>query len=206
MVRALTLVRERPRPAASRRFGVVSADPPWSFGDPLPGASRGAQKNYATLSVDDIKGRKFVGGELLADVADDAYLFLWRVSAGGVNLITMVENAYAVARAWDFTPKTEIVWRKQTVHGNRHFGMGRHVRMEHEACIVATRGKAKPLVRNIRSVFDAPAPSGKNGRATHSAKPDAFYTEVVEKLFGGPYLELFARSRRPGWTCVGDEL
>lgn len=188
-------------------FGAVCADPPWSFGDPLPGAGRGAVKNYAVLTIDDIKERRFVGGPLLDRVADDAYLFLWRVCAGsGVELPTMVENAYAVARAWGFAPKTEVVWRKQTVNGKRHFGMGRHVRMEHEACIVATRGKPELLARNVRSVFDAPTPPRGDGHAVHSAKPETFYTEVVEKLCRGPYLELFARARRPGWTCVGNEV
>lgn len=187
-------------------FRVVCADPPWPFEDSLPGPGRGAAKQYDLLS-DAIAMRQFVGGELLNDVADEAYLFLWRVSAGGGrSIITLVERAYAVARAWDFDPKTEMIWRKQTKNGARHFGMGWHVRMEHEAVIVATRGKPKPLVRNIRSVFDAKAPSSTNGRAIHSAKPESFYRDVVEKLSGGPYLELFGRRRRPGWTVVGKGL
>jgi site-specific DNA-methyltransferase (adenine-specific) len=189
----------------SAPFAVVVADPPWPFRDKLPGASRGAKKNYDVLSLDDIRAGRFTGGGNVVavldgpNVADDAYLFLWRVSA-------MVEEACSVVRAWGFVPKSEVVWRKQTVNGKRHFGMGRHVRMEHEVCIVATRGKPKPLSRSVRSVFDAPAPSGPNGRAIHSAKPDAFYRDVVEKLYHGPYLELFARRRLEGWTCVGNEV
>lgn len=205
MARVLAL-RSRSQ-APSEPFRVVCADPPWKFADALPGASRGAEKNYGVLSVEDIRERRFIGGELLDRVADDAYLFLWRVAAGGsIKTPTMVEEAYAVARAWSFAPKTEVVWRKQTVNGKRHFGMGHHVRAEHEVCIVATRGKPKPLSRSVRSVFDASAPSGPNGRAIHSAKPPEFYHDVVEKMYNGPYLELFARSRRDGWTCVGNEL
>jgi N6-adenosine-specific RNA methylase IME4 len=179
------------------------------FKDKLPGLERGAEKHYDLLSIDQIKNLEFEGGAALRDgsVADDAYLFLWRVSAGGsIEELTLAEQAYAAARAWDFAPKTEHVWRKQTVNGKRHFGMGWHLRNEHETCIVAVRGNPKPLVRNIRSVLEAPAPSGVNGRAIHSAKPDAFYTEVAEKISRGPYLELFARSLRPGWTCYGNQL
>jgi N6-adenosine-specific RNA methylase IME4 len=187
-------------------YRVVCADPPWSFEDSLPGPGRGAAKHYDLLD-DAVAARQFIGGELLDQVADDAYLFLWRVSAGGGrSIVTLVERAYAVARAWGFDPKTEVIWRKQTKNGARHFGMGWHFRMEHEACIVATRGKPKPLVRNIRSVFEAKAPSSANGRAIHSAKPESFYKDVVEKIARGPYLELFARGRRPGWTCVGKPL
>ncbi len=194
-------------------FRVVCADCPWPFGDPLPGSGRGASKHYDLLSLDDIRAGNFLGGsfvrpETINDlVADDAYLFLWRVSAGGgADDLTLAEEAYSVARAWGFTPKTELVLRKRTKNDKRHFGMGWHIRNEHETCVLATRGKPKPLVRNIRSVISAIMPSGENGRAIHSAKPEKFYTRVVERISAGPYLELFARRHRPGWTCVGDEL
>jgi N6-adenosine-specific RNA methylase IME4 len=55
-----------------------------------------------------------------------------------------------------------------------------------------------PLVRNVRSSFEAPV-----GR--HSEKPDESY-ELIERLAPGPYVELFARRKRPGWTCLGNEV
>jgi N6-adenosine-specific RNA methylase IME4 len=165
---------------------VLVADPPWRFGDKLPGPGRGAEKHYPTLSV----------GELcsfpLPPVADDARLLLWRVAS-------MQDEALAVARAWGFTVKSEVVWLKRTVNGKRWFGMGRQVRMEHEVCLIATRGRPNnPRRKDVRSTFEAAA-----GR--HSAKPEAFY-DLVESLYAGPYVELFARRHRPGWTCLGNEL
>jgi len=105
---------------------------------------------------------------------------------------------------WGFTPKTEIVWLKKTAHGNRWFGMGRTVRAEHETCIIATRGRPKVLNHSVRSTFvtDFAGLSAQVGR--HSEKPEEFY-KIVETLFDGPYVELFARRQRPGWTCQGDE-
>lgn len=164
---------------------VLCADPPWSFGDKLPGASRGAEKNYAVMSIADICRIE------LPPLAEDAYLFLWRVSS-------QVEEAYQVVRAWGFVPKSEIVWEKLTANGKPWFGMGRHVRASHETAIVAVRGRPKPKVRNIRSRFAAAA-------GAHSAKPEAFY-DLVEALAEGPYVELFARRQRPGWLCVGNEM
>ena len=173
-------------------FRAVAADPPWRFADKLPGAGRGAERHYATMSIEDI--RRFE----LPQLADDAYLFMWRVSS-------MVEEAYAVVRAWGFVPKTEIVWQKLTKHGKPFFGMGRTVRASHETCIVAAKGRPTPLVRNIRSTFSAPVPLNADGTYRHSAKPEAFF-DLVEQLAAGPHVELFARRQRRGWTCLGDQV
>lgn len=167
------------------RFRTICADPPWLFGDRLPGNSRGAEKNYRVLSVDDICRLE------LPPLADDCRLFLWRVAS-------QVEEAYRVVRAWGFIPKSEIVWQKLTTSGLPWFGMGRQVRASHETCVIAVRGRPERLSASIRSTFSAPA-----GR--HSEKPECFYTDVVEKLSPGPYVELFARTDRSGWTCIGDQ-
>ena len=193
---------------------VLVADPPWSFGDKLPGETRGAEKNYDVMSQEDIEHFP------LPPLADSAILFLWRVSS-------QVEEAYRVVRAWGFVPKSEIVWVK-TAQDEDHevlnalglaaeadpdlaFGMGHYTRAAHETCIVAVRGKYKVASRSVRSVFFAP-------RGRHSEKPDAFY-DMVEKLVLDDafvkegvsvsdvgIVELFARRQRPGWRCYGNEM
>lgn len=168
-------------------FRVICADPPWSFGDKLPGAGRGAEKHYAVMSVEDICDFAVPPSE------PDALLFMWRVSS-------QVEEAMRVIRAWGFKPHSEIVWEKLTSTGKPFFGMGRIVRGAHETCIIATKGRTPKVAdKAVRSRFAAPA-----GR--HSEKPEAFY-DLVERLIpGGPYCELFARRVRPGWTCLGNEV
>lgn len=171
---------------ASELFRVVVADPPWRFDDRLPGPSRGAAKNYRVLGLEDICNFP------LPPIADNAWLFLWRVSS-------QVEEACRVVRAWGFVPKSEIVWEKVTSLGRPHFGMGHYVRASHETCIVAVRGRVQPADRAVRSRFSAPV-------RRHSEKPDVFF-RLVERLTGeGPRLELFARRRREGWASLGDEL
>jgi N6-adenosine-specific RNA methylase IME4 len=49
----------------------------------------------------------------------------------------------------------------------------------------------------VRQLITAP-------RREHSRKPDETYSRI-EALVDGPYLELFARNRRPGWTAWGNE-
>lgn len=167
---------------------VVVADPPWAFGDNLPGDARGARKHYRTMSAGSIAA---FHGEFSHLVEPDAVLFLWRPAA-------FAREAVNVADSWGFEPKTEMVWVKRTKHGKLHFGMGRTVRASHETCMIATRGRPERRSASVRSVFEA-----KVGR--HSEKPERFY-ELVEELFGGPYLELFARRRRSGWHCLGDQV
>lgn len=110
----------------------------------------------------------------------------------------MQKEALTVLDSWDFELKTEIVWKKLTSTGKRFFGMGRTVRGEHETCLIATSGKPVTLNRSIRSIFEAPV-------RAHSEKPEEFY-HIVEQLREGPYVELFARRQRPGWTCLGNEI
>lgn len=121
-------------------FSVIVADPPWRFEDNLPGATRGAARNYNTLSVEELC--KFP----LPELNPNCTLFLWRVAS-------MQYEALEVIKAWNFTLKTEIVWLKRTVNGLRHFGMGRTVRAEHETCLVGVRGKHVTLDLSVRSTF-----------------------------------------------------
>ena len=166
-------------------FETICADPPWLFGDRLPGNGRGAAKHYASMTVEDIC--RFP----LPPLAKDCRLFLWRVAS-------MQEEALLVARVWGFRIKAEIVWKKLTKTGKRHFGMGRTVRMEHETCLIGVRGSPPILFRRERSILEAHV-----GR--HSEKPEEVY-DLVERLSPGPYVELFARRSRPGWTCLGNEV
>lgn len=140
----------------------------------------------------------------LPPLADDCMLFMWRVAA-------MQQEALDVAAVWGFAIKTELIWLKTTKTGRRFFGMGHTLRAEHEVCLVGTRGTPRVKANDVRTVIDqldyglldfegleAPA-------LGHSRKPERFY-EIVEELCEGPYCELFARRRRPGWTCIGDQL
>jgi N6-adenosine-specific RNA methylase IME4 len=128
----------------------------------------------------------------LPPIADDAWLLLWRVAS-------MQDEALELVRAWGFRPVAEIVWVKTTDDGEViRIGMGRTVRNAHEVALVCKRGRPARGAADVPSVFFAP-------RGRHSAKPDKFY-ELIERLADGPRVELFARARRPGWSCFGDEL
>ena len=77
-------------------------------------------------------------------------------------------------------------------------GMGYWSRKESEICLLATRGKPKRVNADVRQVIQAK-------RRQHSRKPDEIYSRV-ERLVAGPYLEMFARQRWPGWDAYGDQV
>ena len=186
---------------------VLVADPPWLFGDPLPGKGRGASKQYSCLPYTRIARIP------LPPRTGEGWLFLWYVTS-------MIEEARDVVRAWGYEPTGgELVWVKTTGIGSQvadpemakcapiepddsttklHFGMGRTVRNCDERCIIARRGRPTVADKGVRSVFFAPV-------GEHSEKPARFY-QLVERLTGsGPYVELFSRHQREGWTCLGDQ-
>lgn len=202
-------------------FGVHLTDPPWQAKDQLPGPGRGAAKKYDVMSTAAICAMH------TPIMKPDAVLFLWRIGA-------MVPDAYRVAQAWGFEGKAEMVWLKMERCGpckgtgkrskgrgallvmvdcdacdgkgeHPHFGMGHHVRYRHESCIIATRGSPKRLAANIPSDFAARMPVDASGAPLHSAKPPEFY-EIVERLYPGPYVETFARTTRPGWVSLGNQV
>ena len=77
-------------------------------------------------------------------------------------------------------------------------GMGYWTRANTEICLLATRGKPKRLNADVRQGIISPA-------REHSRKPDDTHNKI-ERLVSGPYLELFGRSKRDGWTVRGNEV
>jgi len=82
------------------------------------------------------------------------------------------------------------------------FGMGRLFRQTHEIALIGTSNKGiyKSLEnKSQRSVSFAP-------NLKHSSKPDNLQKSLEEMFPLGEKLELFARRRLDGWTCLGNEI
>lgn len=140
-------------------------------------------KKYTTIGVQQICSLPVP--EVLAD---DAYLFLWIP-----NMHLVRGYGAEVAVAWGFRPITTFVWLK------RGLGIGNYIRNTHENAIFAVKGKPGMLNTNtMRSYYEWK-------RRKHSQKPPEFQ-DLIEENADGPYLELFARAERPGWTAWGNEV
>jgi N6-adenosine-specific RNA methylase IME4 len=178
------------------RASVICADPPWSF-DVYSGKGkqRSAERYFDTMALDEI------GALPVAPLAaKDCALFLW-------GLWPQQEAALEVVRAWGFEPKTAaFVWVKTTANaevirpdGNGlHWGMGYSTRSNTEFCLLATKGSPLRLSEDVHQVIIAPV-------VQHSKKPEEF-ARRIERLYPGPYLELFARCERKGWLTWGNEI
>ncbi|RAI45414.1 MT-A70 family methyltransferase [Rhodoplanes roseus] len=177
--------------AAGGRFATILADPPWQFvnrtGKMAPEHRR--LSRYGTLTLPEIQALPV---EALA--APTAHLYLWVPNA-------LLPEGLAVMRAWGFTYKSNLVWHKVRKDGGSDGrGVGFYFRNVTELILFGVRGRnARTLAAGRRQV---------NLLATrkreHSRKPDEQYT-LIEACSPGPYLELFARGTRPGWTTWGNQ-
>lgn len=126
-------------------------------------------------------------------LAKNAHLYLWVPNA-------LLPEGIAVLEAWGFRYVSNIVWAERRKDGGPDGrGVGFYFRNVTELILFGVRGSMRTL---------APARSQVNMIETrkreHSRKPDEQY-ELIEACSPGPYLELFARQRRSGWTVWGDE-
>ena len=174
-----------------RRFGTILADPPWQFqnktGKVAPEHRRLAR--YRTLSLEEIRALP-----VCAAAAEVSHLYLWVPNA-------LLPEGLSVMQAWGFRYKSNLIWHKvRRDGGSDGRGVGFYFRNVTEMVLFGVRGRnARTLAAGRRQV---------NLLATrkreHSRKPDELYP-IVEACSPGPFLELFARGVRPGWTQWGNQ-
>lgn len=169
-----------PPPLPKDMYRTIVADPPWRFNERQGGFGDGlAEDKYVSMAREDIVEMP------VADLAaDDSHLYLW-------TPVKMIPDALTVCEAWGFRYVGLLTWAKPGL------GLGTWWRVSTEHVIFGVRGKL-PTAPNLRNWFQAP-------RTRHSQKPEEFF-ELVEKASPAPYLELFARRQRAGWTCWGNEV
>jgi N6-adenosine-specific RNA methylase IME4 len=175
--------------ASGFRAGVIYVDPAWTFSTYSgKGKQRSPERHYDVMSLDEIKALPV--GDL---AADDCVLLLWGVCHE-------LPGAIEVLRAWGFKYSTVgFAWVKQNPSGEGIFtGLGYHTRSNVELCLLGLRGAPRRLAKDVHQVVLAPV-------GEHSAKPEEVACRI-ERLYPGPYLELFARLPRDGWTTWGNEI
>lgn len=174
----------------SGRFGTVLADPPWRFsnrtGKMAPEHKR--LSRYATMELEEI-----LRLPVAHITAPRAHLYLWVPNA-------LIQEGLDVMKAWGFTYKSNLVWYKTRKDGGPDGrGVGFYFRNVTELVLFGTKGSMRTLAPGRRQVNIM-----STRKREHSRKPDEQYS-VVERCSPGPYLEMFARHMREGWTQWGNE-
>jgi N6-adenosine-specific RNA methylase IME4 len=180
--------------ASGYRAGVIYLDPPWPWhtwgGD--SGKIRSAPDNhYGTSPLDEIMRLP-----VAALAADDCAVLMW---CTGPHIT--IGNHVPVLTAWGVKPSTVAFdWVKTNADGEGlHTGMGYYTRSNSELCMLATKGSPLRFATDVHQIVMAPV-------GEHSAKPEVVRRRI-ERLFPGPYLELYARPGEvPGWTRWGNEI
>jgi N6-adenosine-specific RNA methylase IME4 len=174
-----------------RRFSTLLVDPPWQFANRTGKIAPEHQRlsRYGTLKLDEIMALP-----VQEVVASTAHLYLWCPNA-------LLPEGLAVMKAWGFNYKSNIVWHKVRKDGGSDGrGVGFYFRNVTELILFGVRGKnARTLAPGRRQVNLL----GTRKRE-HSRKPDEQY-EIIEACSPGPFVELFARGTREGWTAWGNQ-
>jgi len=178
-------------PGLKKKFQTIYADPPWQFqnrtGKVAPEHRR--LKRYATMTLDEICEMPVV-----AHTEENAHLYMWVPNA-------LLPEGLRVLEAWGFTYKTNLIWLKVRKDGGPDGrGVGFYFRNVTEVLLFGLKGRMRTL-KPGRSQVNLLS----SRKREHSRKPDEFY-ELIEDCSPGPYLELFAREKRTGWTQWGDQI
>lgn len=178
------IIQSVPEPAKiieQAKFATIVIDPPWDWSDEGDQDQLGrARPDYATMTIDELERLQVAK---LADI--DCHLYLWITNRS-------LPKGFRLLEAWGFRYITALTWVKP------HFGMGNYFRGQTEHVLFGVKG-SQPLKRkDVGTVFMAD-----RGPDGHSSKPPSFL-ELVESCSPGPYLEMFSRSNRDGWTAWGE--
>ncbi|MDR0842225.1 MAG: S-adenosylmethionine-binding protein [Acidobacteriota bacterium] len=174
----------------STRYSTILADPPWQFqnrtGKMAPEHKR--LLRYPTMELQEIMELP-----VARLAAAKSHLYLWVPNA-------LLGEGLRVMAAWGFTYKSNLVWYKTRKDGGPDGrGVGFYFRNVTELVLFGVRGSMRTL---------QPGRTQVNLLATrkreHSRKPDEIY-DLIESCSPGPYLELFARFSREGWSQWGNE-
>ena len=166
-----------PENKPAKLYKTLIIDPPWDCQQ--KGGNFGASRHYNLMNLEQIKAMP------VADLAaPDAHLYLWVTNAA-------LPHGFEVLKAWGFQYRSIFTWIKPKL------GLGNYLRNSSEAVLMATRGK-------LPIQFKAQMNWGFFPVQDHSHKPEEFH-KIVERCSPGPYLELFARRRTPGWDVWGND-
>ena len=175
----------RKRKRMKNNYDLVYADPPWKqkkggFRRSRP--RQGSSLDYATLSLKDIE-------DILSGFHAPV-LFMWTIDK-------FLREAEDIGRRMGYKLHSRLIWDK----GNG-IAPAFTVRFAHEYLLWFYQSPMIPIAHAFRGKYTTVI---RENATVHSKKPIAAY-EFIENIY--PWttkIELFARNKREGWDCFGNE-
>lgn len=177
-------------PFPQKKYQIIYADPPWSYNDKMSGHSFSLDHEYETQSA------QWISRLDVRSISEETCcLFLWVTSP-------LLDEGIKVLQDWGFSYKTlPFVWSKLSKTGKKISNLGRWTMGNVELCLLGVRGKPNSwrLDKSVKQLVEAE-------RTRHSEKPQEVRERIVTLLGDRPRIELFARTKTPGWDVWGNEV
>jgi N6-adenosine-specific RNA methylase IME4 len=172
------------------KYQIILADPPWNYDN--INANGGIREHYNTMKDEDILNFP------INDYADEKQccLLLWCTSPRLPLAIKTIES-------WGFKYKTVLfTWLKLNKKDCIIPGNGYYTRPSCEFVILGIKGKSMMKWKQSCRVPQVILAQ----RREHSRKPEQIFDKIDEFFIPGlRKIELFARQKRNGWDCWGNE-
>lgn len=192
-------------PQSEDGWGTIVADPPWPYDTRVNGSralpaqsvkdGTRLQRPVSDWTYDPMPMSEIAGLPVKTIAAKNAHLYLWVTNS-------FMREGFEVMSEWGFKFTTILTWVKvkretplvpSMKSGYWYRGATEHV-------LFGTRGSCPKPSLALPTAYIYPRIN------RHSEKPEPFYTDYVEKVSPAPRLEMFARTRRDGWTSWGNQL
>lgn len=171
------------------KYQIILIDPPWGeYKDKMHAGKRGVEYKYKTMSLKDIQSLPIIK---LAD--KNCFLFCWVT-------LPLIQEGLDTIKAWGFKYKTiGFNWIKtnKKKQDSLFWGGGSYSRSNSELCLLAVKGKPKPISHSVHSVIMSPV-------RKHSEKPPETRDRIIQLCGDIPRIEIFARQKVLGWDCLGN--
>lgn len=165
------------------KFQTILCDVPWQqqmLGKYKKTRNKRPDKlEYKTMTIEEIASLPIP--ELCLP---NAHIYFWTTNS-------FLRQGFDLLDKWEFKFLSPITWIKPS-------GLGNWFVNRVQICLMGYRGKCKFKERYKPNVIFAPSKK-------HSTKPTETY-ELIESCSFGPYIELFGRTPRNGWTTIGNDI
>ena len=177
---------------STKRYDLIVADPPWQQARGGKKAVRenssGKALDYPVCSLEEIWGHLKAADTLMEK---NAVMFLWTIDK-------YLFDAEMLAKSFGYKLHARMIWNKVT-----GIPAAFTIRFGHEYLLYLYRGRLTPVAiaerGKIHSVFTEQV-------KRHSQKPEIAF-EIIDRLYPSlRKLELYARNKRAGYDCWGNEV